>query len=228
MVVDQQRRTALVAVDSMPAKINLADMLDREGVDEGSRVEAMIDGLDEYIVDVEQKPAPRAPHHLAQEFDLAHSRPGEGHIGGGILEQHPAADCLLHLVDMLAYPLKRLFRVRQRQEVVEIDGVMARPGEVLGEERGLVAGDQHLEAAEMLPVECPAAPDREPDAMQRHGIALADSAQKMVGRAAPPHVVLGMPLDPADVRGGLEDLTVMLGLQPNAGAGRERAVDRKA
>jgi len=105
---------------------------------------------------------------------------------------------------MLAYPRKRLFRVRQRQEVVEIDGVMARPGEMLREERRLVPGDQGLKAVEMLPVECPTAPDRESDAMQRHRIALAYGAQKMVGRAALPHVVLGMNLEPADVRGGLE------------------------
>ena len=74
---------------------------------------------------------------------------------------------------------------------------------MLREERRLVADDQGLEAGKMLPVECPAAPDREPDAMQRHRIALADSAQKMVGRAALPHVVLGMDLEPPDVRGGL-------------------------
>src|SRR3989304_3376188 len=119
MVVDQKRRAVVVAVGSMPAKMNLAYMLDREGVDEGPRVEAVIDGLDEHIVDVEQKPATRAPHHLAQELDLAHCRTGEGHIGGGILEQHAAAEGILHLVDMLAHPRKSLFRVRQRQEGVE-------------------------------------------------------------------------------------------------------------
>ena len=42
-----------------------------------------------------------------------------------------------------------------------------------------------------------------------------------MGRPALPHVVLGMDLEPADIRRGFEDGTVVLGLQPDAGAGRQ-------
>jgi hypothetical protein len=93
---------------------------------------------------------------------------------------------------------------------------------MLGEERGLVARDERLQAPEMLAVERPGAPDRQPDAMQRDGIAFADCAEIVVRRPALAHVVLGMNLEPADVGGGVEDCTVMLGLEPGAGAGRER------
>jgi hypothetical protein len=71
----------------------------------------------------------------------------------------------LHLLDMLADTRERLLGVRQRQEVVEIDAVMARPGEMLGEERGLVARDERFQAPEMLAVEGAASADRQPDAM---------------------------------------------------------------
>jgi hypothetical protein len=63
---------------------------------------------------------------------------------------------------------------------------MARPGEMLGEERGLIARDESLETQKMLAVERRAAADRKPNAMQRHRIALADSAQITVGRPASP------------------------------------------
>ena len=67
---------------------------------------------------------------------------------------------VLHLVDMLADARQRLLRVGQRQEIVEIDAVVARPGEMLREERGLVALDQRFEPAKMRPIERARAPDR--------------------------------------------------------------------
>ena len=115
MVVDQERGIVVVAVNGMTAEMNFADMLDGEFVDEGSRIEAVIDGLDVHIVHVEQKPAAGAARNLAQERDLAHRRIGESDIGGGILEQHPAPERLLHLLDMVADARERLLGVGQRQ-----------------------------------------------------------------------------------------------------------------
>ena len=74
---------------------------------------------------------------------------------------------LLHLVDVVADAGKRLGVVGNRQKVVEIDAVMGRPGEMLGEQRRLVAVDQALEPREMLAVERPGAADRQRHAMQR-------------------------------------------------------------
>ncbi len=53
----------------------------------------------------------------------------------------------------------------------------------------------------MLGIKRAAAPNREPDAVERQGIALADGAEIMVGRPAVAHVVLGVDLEPADVGG---------------------------
>src|SRR5262245_15684216 len=132
--------------------------------------------------------------------------------------RRPSVSC----IDVLGDARKRLLGVRQQQEVVEIDAVMARPGEILGEERGLVAGDERFQAPEMLAVEGAGSADRQPDAMQRDGITFADGAEVMVRRPALTHVVLGMNLEPADIWRGVEDRAVMLGLESGAGAGRER------
>ena len=137
-------------------------------------------------------------HHLAQERDLAHRRIGEGHIGGRVLEQHGPPQHLLHLVDMRAHTRQRLLGVGQRQKVVEIDAVMARPGEMLGEERGLVAGDER---------------PRQRCSRSRGPLPPIDS---------PTPCSSGVNLEPADVGRGVEDRAVMLGLEPGAGAGRER------
>src|SRR5262245_23562662 len=93
---------------------------------------------------------------------------------------------------------------------------------MLGEGRGLVAGDERSQAPEMLVVEGAAPADRQPDAMQRDGIAFAHGSEIVVWRPALAHVVLGMNLEPANVGRGVEDRAIMFGLEPGAGAGRER------
>jgi hypothetical protein len=100
---------------------------------------------------------------------------------------------------MLADAGKRLVGVRQRQKIVEIDAVMARPGEMLREARGSIALHQSLKPCEVLPVERGTAANGKPDAVQRHGITFADGSEIMMRRPALAHVVLGMDLEPADI-----------------------------
>ena len=75
----------------------------------------------------------------ADEIRFAHRRFVEQDIGRGIFEQQRPADGLLDLVDVVAHRRERRLRVGQRQQVVEIDGLVRRPGEMLGDQRGLVA-----------------------------------------------------------------------------------------
>ena len=162
MIVDQQHRAVVVAIGCVPAEMDLANILHREIIDERGCVEPVIDRLYEQIVDVEEKPATGTPHDLPQELHLAHRHVGEGHIGGWVLESHAPPEPVLHLVDILADARQRLLRVGQRQEIVEIDAVVARPGEMLREERGLVALDQRFDPAKMLPIKRARAPSDSP------------------------------------------------------------------
>ena len=185
----------------------------------------MIDGGDIDVVHVEQEPAAGAVDDLAQELDLAHGRVLEGDIGRGILQQHLAPERLLHLVDVVGDAGKRLVVVGNRQKIVEIDAVMGRPGEMLGEQRRLVAVDHALQAREMLAVERPGAADRQRHAMQRERRAQAKLGQHAMRRAAVAHIVLGMHLEEAEPVIGVERLFGMLRLESDADArGRDRGV----
>ena len=109
----------------------------------------MVGGRDEDVVDVEQQAAAGAPDQLPKEFGLAHRRFREDHIGRRVLEQDRAADGLLHFVDMIGDARERRLGVGQRQQIVEVGRLVRRPGEMLGNQRRLVAIDERLETREM-------------------------------------------------------------------------------
>ncbi|ODR99207.1 hypothetical protein AUC68_04145 [Methyloceanibacter methanicus] len=223
MIVDEQERAIFVRVLRMAAQVNLADMLHGERFEIGIRTEAVIDGLNEHVVHVEQQAAARPPHGLAQELDLAHRRFGIGHIGRRVFEKHLPAHRILHFTDVFADAGQCLLGIGERQEVVEIDGIVARPGQVLGEQGRFVAVGERAQTGKMAGIERPGAADGQPDAMQRERIPLADGRQIGMGRPAGPHIVLGVDLEPADIRRAIENVAIMLRLKPDSAPRRNRA-----
>ena len=129
--------------------MDLADPIEREGVDIGHGFEAVIGGGDVDIVDVEQEATSGPSGDRGQKFDLAHVRGFERDIGCGILQQHAHAQAVLHLVDMGADAREGLGIVGQRQEVVEKPPVVGRPRQMLGEQLRPVAIDETPQASEM-------------------------------------------------------------------------------
>src|SRR5262245_52301433 len=60
--------------------------------------------------------------------------------------------------------------------------------------------------------------------MQRKGIKLAHAREVMMRRAAGTHVVLGVNFEPTDVRAGRQDVLIVLGLETDPGASRDRCM----
>lgn len=152
------------------------------------------------------------------EIDLGIRALGKGDVGGRILQEHLPAERLLHLVDVIGHTGERLHRVGQRQEVVEEHRAVRRPGQVLGEQCGLVALDEMVQPLQVIPIERPIGADRQADAVQRERITVTDLREIAVRRAARSHVVLGVNLEKAD--GGLrvDDRAIVPGLEPYASA----------
>ena len=181
----------------------------------------MVGRADEDVVDVEQQAAAGAADDLGEEFGLGDRAVAELHVGRRVLEQHARRQRLLRLVDVAADDGQRLVVVGQRQQVGEEALVVARPGEVLGKLRRLVAADQALEPRQVVAVERPRRADRQPDPMQRQRIAGADRLQPAMRRPAVAHVGLGVDLEEADLARAGEDRREMLGLEADAGAARQ-------
>ena len=197
VAIDEQAIAFVVALLRMSGEMDFADRRERIIGQIVDRRKAVIGRRHEDIVDVEQQPAAGAPRDGADKIRLAHCRFVEQDIGRGIFEQEPPADRLLHLVDMIAHRRERRLRVGQRQQVVEIGGLVGRPSQMLGDERRLVALNESAEAREMRLVQGLRTADRHAYAVQRNRMVAANSLEGVMRRAAGAHVVLGVNLEEA-------------------------------
>src|SRR5919106_5414772 len=83
----------------------------------------------EDVVDVEQQSAPAAPGQRAKKVSLRHRGFAEGDICRRVFQQDRSADGVLDLVDVVLDARQGRLSVRQRQEVIEVGGLVRRPGE---------------------------------------------------------------------------------------------------
>lgn len=218
MGVDEEKTVLLVPIRRMAGEVDLLDLRERVGVDIGEGVPALVGGRDEHVVDVEQEAAAGAPRDLGDEVGFRIGALGEGQIRGGVLQQHLPAERVLHRVDVLADAGEGACGVRHRQQVVQESGIVARPGEMLGEQGRRVTGDERLQPCEMLRVEGPVRADRQSHTVQRQRVAFAHHREIAMRRTAGPHVVFRVNLEEADLWPCLDHGAVMLGLQPDTGA----------
>ncbi len=217
VAVDEQRRPLVVALLDMSRKMNFADRGERKVGQIRARRKAVVGRRHEDIVDVEQQAAAGAPRDGADEIRLARRRFAEQDVGRRIFEQQRPGDGLLHLVDVIAHRRERRFRVGQRQQVVEIDALVSRPGQMLGDERWLVALNERAEARKMRLVQALRAADRHAHAMQRNGVVATDGLEGAMRRTAGAHVVFGVDLEKAARLWAREDRLQVLGLEARSG-----------
>ena len=184
----------------------------------------MIGRADEDVVDVEQKAASGPPDDLGEKLGFFDRRFGEGDVGRGIFEQDRPAERALRLIDMLTDPDQRLVVVRQGQEIVEERARHA------STRRG---ARKPSRADSARPPRRGGRDGRDPAARAsrwrvRPRAATADSRRRIaaeppVRRTAGAHVVLGVDLEKAEPRSGVDDGVEMLGLETDADAGGDTA-----
>ena len=104
---------------------------------------------------------------------------------------------------------QRLERAREGQQVGEAALVVARPGEMLGDEERLERVDQPLEPGEMAAVGLGRAGEAKADAVQRQRPRLAQRSEHGEARPAVDHVIFGMDFEPQPGRRRGEGLVEM-------------------
>ena len=139
----------------------------RKVIDRG---EYRISRGDKHIVDVEQKAASHAVRYFADEVRIAHRRFAKSDIGRGFSSRNRLTDCVLHFIDVIADIAQRRLGLGERQQVVKIDGLARRPGDMFRDECGLVALNEGAEARD---APCPRVAERRSTctrrAAKRHG-----------------------------------------------------------
>src|SRR5712671_7413800 len=118
---------------------------------------------------------------------------------------------------MVADAHKSRLRVRQGQQVVEVGGLVRRPGEMFRYQGGFVAGDERSEALEMSGVEGLLAANRHANAMNRNRMIGANFLERAVRRPAGAHIIFRMNLEEAVVLPLPDDDLEMLMLEARPG-----------
>src|SRR5262245_3235797 len=118
---------------------------------------------------------------------------------------------------------QRLAGVGQGQQIVQVDAADRAPANVLGDECGLHAINEPLEASQVLAVELVRGAEREPDAMQAQRVALRDALDDLDLRAAVGEVVLAVRFEPANGCTLDQQFGVVNGPQTDSGLHRKRS-----
>ena len=113
--------------------MELDDPIARHAMQEFVGGEAVVEGADIDVVDVEQEPAIGAPCHLAHELPLGHLGLAEGDVARHVLERQPASEKVLNLADAVDDVVQRLLGVGDGQEVVQVHPVHAGPAQMIGD-----------------------------------------------------------------------------------------------
>ena len=139
-----------------------------------------------------------AARDFAQELPLGHLRGAVGQIARDVLEQDLPPEEILYFAHARDDAGERLLGVGQRQEIVHIASLDARPAQMIGDPGGLDAPRQLAHAGEILPVEGIGAADGQRHAVHDHRKAAANALEIMQRLAAGDEVILGDDLQPID------------------------------
>src|SRR5713101_2349467 len=218
MVVDEDGEPVSV-IARMAGYMDLTHELPRQSVHVGYGIETQVVGRDVDIVHVTEKPTAGSPYELGQELGLRNGRMPEAEIARRILDEDLPTKRDLGLVDVPANYLETLFRVRQREKMIQVHPACDAPGQVLRHQHGLDALDQRREPLQMAFVQANCPPERESDAVERNWI-LGSEMVEPSQRRTPSQVILRVNLEPGDGRASGDDLLDVGRAQPDAGRRR--------
>ena len=194
MGVNEEKIAFVIDIFRVTGEVDFLHQFQREIAQVVHRLPAVIGCRDEDIVDIEQQTAAGFAGDVTDEIGLAHGRLFEGHIGGRVFQQERTLEPVLNLADMRDNAIERFSIVGDRQKVVEIACVMARPGQVFGYHCRFVALDDAGKAFEMHRVNAAFGADRKADAVDREREFAPNGGKRAMGGAAAAHVVLGVNL----------------------------------
>jgi len=115
-----------------PGEVDLSYALQRQTVKISERIKTVIGRTDVDVVDIEQEKTAGAPAQPREETPFGHLIVCKSHVTGGVLEQQRTLQHFLRVMHVRADQIERLFRVRQRQQIVRIEAFQSRPAQVIG------------------------------------------------------------------------------------------------
>ena len=148
MRIDEQA----VRLDVMPGDMDVAGTLERQGMQEGMRIEAEIAAVHVDVVHVEMQQAVSLADNAGNEIGFAHLGTRWREIVRGVLDADPAPEQILRPGDPVDRPFDGFFGQRYRQQFVEMTAG-GTPGQMLGIEADVVFRHEGLDALQERRIE---------------------------------------------------------------------------
>src|SRR3989475_4299066 len=102
MVVDADQAVVVELAQLMTREMNFADTLRRQGAQIAPRIEAVVAGAHEDVVDVAQDAAPGASGEGRDEFPFWDRRMAVAQVRRGVLDKYSAPEKILRSFDVAA------------------------------------------------------------------------------------------------------------------------------
>ena len=188
----------VVAVVLVPGEMDLAHPVLGNARQIVCRIEAVIEGRDIDVVDVEQQVAIGPPRQFGQEVPFVHGIGGEGDIGRGVFQGDTPSQDILHMDDPRRHMVQGFLGQGQGQQIVQVDAVGAGPAQMVGDDRRVDQVGQRLEVLEIIVIQRVGRADRQRHPMHGHGTAFAHGHQVAQRHAAHGHEVFRDDFKPVD------------------------------
>lgn len=174
-VPDGGRRRLRVAVDQFAAvdvaagEVELHDAVERELIERGVRVGAVVDAVGVQVGDVEEQAATGRGEDGGDEAGFGHFRAGQMDGEGDVFDDQRRGDAAADVGDIGGEGLDGFACERQRGEMADLDAARAGEGDVLAPPRRIKAFDEAREVFEIGVVEAVGAAEREVQAVRDEG-----------------------------------------------------------
>lgn len=161
-------------------------------------IEAVVAGGHINVVHVEQQQAIGFLGQGDQELPLGEAVAGGGQVRRRVLQNQLAPQPILHLPHAAGDVGEALLRVRQRQQVVQVDAIDTGPAQVIRHPGRLDAVDQRRQAVQIIGTQRIDTADRQRHTVQHQRKVAPHLLQHGQRLAAGDHEVLGNRLEPVD------------------------------
>jgi hypothetical protein len=174
----------------VPGDVQVAHAVQRQPVEEIQRIVAVVYGVDDDVVHVEQQVAVGGFEHRGDELRLGHFR-SRLRVVGDVLQRDAQAQLVLNDADALGDVAHRVLGEGNRHQVVEVAELVPAGGEVLGVIANAVGIQESAQIPQEIAVQGSWPPDVERQAVADEGLGLGPLAQDVPEGAPEVHPVLG-------------------------------------
>src|SRR3954447_25650562 len=144
MIINQHFRSGRMA-----GKMDLANGFRRKRIQRRNRIESVVNGIDEQIIEIEKDAAATTVREFSKKLQFRHLGSTKPQVAGNIFDEYWPAQDVLNFRHVCNHNVQRLTGIRHRQKIVEMVRAKGSPAQMFRDERRLDVFDEPFQFCEM-------------------------------------------------------------------------------